>query len=238
MSYSDVIALKNVHAYYGASHVLRGISLRLAPRSCLSLMGRNGMGKSTTLKAIMGIVVPRRGTVNIKGACCNGLLPHVVANAGIAYVPEEREIFPNLTVRENLYVAARPSAKGKVDWDLGRILDLFPRLSERLNHWGNNLSGGEQQMLTIGRALMTNPDVLLLDEVTEGLAPLIREEIWSVVEVIKREGVATIIVDKNISKLMEIADHHLIVVKGEVVFSGDGAKLSAEAGLMQQYLGG
>ena len=237
MSYSDVIVLKNVHAYYGASHVLRGINLSLAPRSCLSLMGRNGMGKSTTLKAIMGIVVPRRGTVNIKGACCNGLSPHVVANAGIAYVPEEREIFPNLTVRENLYVAARPSAKGKVDWDLGRILDLFPRLSERLNHWGNNLSGGEQQMLTIGRALMTNPDVLLLDEVTEGLAPLIREEIWSVVEVIKREGVATIIVDKNISKLMEIADHHLIVVKGEVVFSGDGAKLSAEAGLMQQYLG-
>ena len=237
MSYSDVIVLKNVHAYYGASHVLRGINLRLAPQSCLSLMGRNGMGKSTTLKAIMGIVVPRRGTVNIKGVCCNGLAPNLVANAGIAYVPEERAIFPNLTVRENLYVAARPNAKGKIDWDLGRILDLFPRLSKRLHHWGNNLSGGEQQMLTIGRALMTNPEVLLLDEVTEGLAPLIREEIWSVVEVIKREGVATIIVDKNISKLMEIADHHLIVVKGEVVFSGDGAKLSAEAGLVQQHLG-
>ena len=122
-------------------------------------------------------------------------------------------------------------------WDLDRILDLFPRLSERLNHWGNNLSGGEQQMLTIGRALMTNPDVLLLDEVTEGLAPLIREEIWAVIKVIKREGVATVVVDKNISKLMEIADHHLIIVKGEVVFSGNGAKLSAEADLMQQYLG-
>ena len=237
MSGSNVVVLKNVHAFYGASHVLRGINLHLAPGSCLSLMGRNGMGKSTTLKTIMGIVKVRQGSIIIKGYNSNGWLPHMVANAGIAYVPEEREIFPNLTVRENLLVAARPSTEGSADWDLERILDLFPRLFERLNHWGNNLSGGEQQMLTIGRALMTNPDVLLLDEVTEGLAPLIREEIWSVIEVIKREGIATIIVDKNINKLMVIADHHLIVVKGKVVFSGESGELATKTDLMHQHLG-
>ncbi len=237
MSNSDIIKLKDVHTYYGASHVLRGMNLRLAPRSCLSLMGRNGMGKSTTLKTIMGIAKPRWGTVNIKGDNSNRWEPHVVAKAGIAYVPEEREIFPNLTVRENLIVAARRGTEGNDDWGLERILDLFPRLSERLNQWGNNLSGGEQQMLTIGRALMTNPDVLLLDEVTEGLAPLIREEIWAVIEAVKREGVATIIVDKNIGKLMMIADHHLILVRGEVVFSGDSAELSAETKILHRHLG-
>ena len=200
-------------------------------------MGRNGMGKSTTIKTIMGIAKPRHGTVTIKGYNSNRWEPYVVAKAGIAYVPEEREIFPNLTVRENLLVAARLSVEGQDNWCLERILDLFPRLSERLNQWGNNLSGGEQQMLTIGRALMTNPDVLLLDEVTEGLAPIVREEIWSVIEAVKREGIATVIVDKNIGKLMMIADHHLVIVRGEVVFSGDSIELSAQTELLHQHLG-
>jgi len=152
-------------------------------------------------------------------------------------VPEGREIFPNLSVRENLLIAARPGPDGRGDWTLERVLSLFPRLAERLSHWGNHLSGGEQQMLTIGRALMTNPDALLLDEVTEGLAPLIRDEIWSVIEVIKGEGMATLIVDKNVAKLMALADRHLIVVKGEVVFSGDSAELAASPDVLHQHLG-
>lgn len=237
MSTDAIIQLENVHAYYGASHVLHGINLSLPRGGCLSLLGRNGMGKTTTLKTIMGLVVPRHGTVAIKGRSTAGLAPYEVATAGVAYVPEEREIFPNLTVRENLLIAARPDMEGQTPWTFERVLDLFPRLSERLSQWGNHLSGGEQQMLTIGRALMTNPDALLLDEVTEGLAPLIREEIWSVIEVIKGEGMATIVVDKNINKLMGLADQHLIVVKGEVVFAGDSGALAAEPDLLHQHLG-
>ena len=237
MSATSVIVLEEVHAYYGASHVLRGMNLALPQGSCMSLMGRNGMGKTTTLKTIMGIVEPRQGSVSIKGVNGIGMAPNVFASAGIAYVPEGREIFSNLTVRENLFVAARPGVDGKKRWHLERVLDLFPRLAERLNHWGNHLSGGEQQMLTIGRALMTNPDVLLLDEVTEGLAPLIRDEIWSVIEALKAEGMAAIIVDKNVNKLLALADQHLIVVKGEVVFSGDSADLVAEPDLLHQHLG-
>ena len=237
MSATSVVVLEEVHAYYGASHVLRGMNLALPQGSCMGLMGRNGMGKTTTLKTIMGIVEPRQGSVSIKGVNGIGMAPNVVASAGIAYVPEGREIFSNLTVRENLFVAARPGVDGKKCWHLERVLDLFPRLAERLNHWGNHLSGGEQQMLTIGRALMTNPDVLLLDEVTEGLAPLIRDEIWSVIEALKAEGMAAIIVDKNVNKLLALADQHLIVVKGEVVFSGDSAHLAAEPDLLHQHLG-
>ncbi|MBT6093854.1 MAG: ABC transporter ATP-binding protein [Rhodospirillaceae bacterium] len=213
------------------------MNLALPVGSCMSLMGRNGMGKTTTLKTIMGLVEPRSGTVSIKGVLANGMAPNAVASSGIAYVPEGREIFPNLTVRENLLIAARSGPDGRNDWILTRVLELFPRLAERLGHWGNHLSGGEQQMLTIGRALMTNPDVLLLDEVTEGLAPLIRDEIWSVIEVIKGEGMATIIVDKNVGKLMALADQHLIVVKGEVVFSGDSAALAAQPEILHQHLG-
>jgi len=233
----DVIVLDDVHTFYGASHILHGMNLRLAEGACMSLMGRNGMGKTTTLKTIMGLVAPRQGSVTIKGQAAAGMAPNAIAQAGIAYVPEGREIFPNLSVRENLLIAARPGPDGRGDWTLERVLSLFPRLAERLGHWGNHLSGGEQQMLTIGRALMTNPDALLLDEVTEGLAPLIRDEIWSVIEVIKKEGMATLIVDKNVAKLMALADRHLIVVKGEVVFSGDSAELAAQPDVLHQHLG-
>jgi branched-chain amino acid transport system ATP-binding protein len=233
----DVIVLDDVHTFYGASHILHGMNLRLPEGACMSLMGRNGMGKTTTLKTIMGLVAPKQGSVSIKGRAAAGMAPNAIAKAGIAYVPEGREIFPNLSVRENLLIAARPGPDGRNDWTLDRVLTLFPRLAERLNHWGNHLSGGEQQMLTIGRALMTNPDALLLDEVTEGLAPLIRDEIWSVIEVIKGEGMATLIVDKNVAKLMALADRHLIVVKGEVVFSGDSAELAAAPDMLHQHLG-
>ena len=233
----DVIVLDDVHTFYGASHILHGMNLRLPEGACMSLMGRNGMGKTTTLKTIMGLVAPKQGSVSIKGRAAAGMAPNAIAQAGIACVPEGREIFPNLSVRENLLIAARPGPDGRNDWTLDRVLTLFPRLAERLNHWGNHLSGGEQQMLTIGRALMTNPDALLLDEVTEGLAPLIRDEIWSVIEVIKGEGMATLIVDKNVAKLMALADRHLIVVKGEVVFSGDSAELAAAPDMLHQHLG-
>ncbi len=237
----DAILMQGVHAFYGSSHVLHGIDLRLAPGGCLGLLGRNGMGKTTTLKTIMGMVRARDGRVTIKGRDAQALSPNQIAQLGVAYVPEERAIFPNLTVRENLLVAARAGPGGgapaKGAWPLERVLGLFPRLAERLGHWGNHLSGGEQQMLTIGRALMTNPDILLLDEVTEGLAPLIRDEIWSVIETIKGEGMSVIVVDKDVSRLMALADHHLIVVKGAVVFSGASAQLAADPALLHRYLG-
>jgi branched-chain amino acid transport system ATP-binding protein len=234
---APAIRMEGVHAFYGASHVLHGIDVSLAEGSCLSLLGRNGMGKTTTLKTIMGIVRARRGRVSIRGLDVGGMASNDIAGLGIAYVPEERAIFPNLTVRENLLVAARAGTGGRAAWPLERVLSLFPRLAERIGHWGNHLSGGEQQMLTIGRALMTNPDILLLDEVTEGLAPLIRAEIWSVIETIKGEGMSVIVVDKDIQRLMTLADHHLILVKGEVVFSGDGPALAADPALLHRHLG-
>ena len=234
---TPAIEMQGVHAFYGSSHVLHGIDLVLGGGGCLGLLGRNGMGKTTTLKTIMGIVRARSGRVAIKGEDTGHLAPNAIANMGVAYVPEERAIFPNLTVRENLLVAARPGVDGRVPWPAERVIGLFPRLGERLGHWGNHLSGGEQQMLTIGRALMTNPDILLLDEATEGLAPLIRDEIWAVIETIKGEGMSVIVVDKDIRRLMTLADHHLIVVKGEVVFSGNSAQLAADPALLHRHLG-
>lgn len=233
---ADAIRMEGVHAFYGSSHVLHGIDLALPAGGCLSLLGRNGMGKTTTLKTIMGIVRTRRGTVAIKGRDVGRLGANEIAAMGVAYVPEERAIFPNLTVRENLLVAARAGPGGCTAWPLERVLSLFPRLAERLGHWGNHLSGGEQQMLTIGRALMTNPDILLLDEVTEGLAPLIREEIWSVIETVKGEGMSVVVVDKDIKRLMSLADRHLIVVNGEVVFAGDSTALAADPELLHRRL--
>jgi branched-chain amino acid transport system ATP-binding protein len=199
------------------------------------------MGKTTTLKAVMGMVRPFAGEIRIAGRRMTGLPPHAVAQAGVAYVPEERGIFPNLSVRENLVMAARRGGRddaGPADpWTLERVLETFPRLAERLEHWGNHLSGGEQQMLTIGRALMTNPRLLLLDEATEGLAPMVREEIWRVIREIRRAGIACIVVDKNIGKLLEIADRHVLLVKGRVAFNGDGAALAADPDRLHRDLG-
>lgn len=232
-----LIHAHGIHTYYGASHILRGIDFTVGRGETIGLMGRNGMGKSTLLKSIMGIVPPRKGTVEIKGKPMNGRPTFEVAQMGIAYVPEGRGIFGNLSVIENLKMAARPGTRGQRDWTYERVLETFPRLQERLDHGGQQLSGGEQQMLTIGRALMTNPDVLILDEATEGLAPLIAREIWRICSVIKDSGISSIIVDKNWKHVTQITDRNVILVKGEVVFEGTSEALHADPGVLEQHLG-
>jgi branched-chain amino acid transport system ATP-binding protein len=232
-----LINARAIHTYYGASHILRGIDFRVARGETIGLMGRNGMGKSTLLKSIMGLVKPRSGSIDIAGQQMIGRSPYEIARLGIAYVPEGRGIFGNLSVTENLKMAARAGTRGQRDWTYDRVLDTFPRLKERLNHGGQQLSGGEQQMLTIGRALLTNPDVLILDEATEGLAPLIAREIWRICGVIRETGISSVIVDKNWKHVTQITDRNVILVKGEVVFEGSSAQLHAQPALLQQYLG-
>jgi len=232
-----LINAQGLQTYYGASHILRGIDFQVARGETVGLMGRNGMGKSTLLKSIMGIVPPQSGTVQIKGQTMNGRPTFEVAQLGIAYVPEGRGIFGNLSVVENLKMAARAGTRGQRDWTYERVLETFPRLTERLNHGGQQLSGGEQQMLTIGRALMTNPDVLILDEATEGLAPLIAREIWRICSVIKESGISAIIVDKNWKHVTQITDRNVILVKGQVVFEGTSQTLHSDPSVMEQHLG-
>ena len=226
-----------LHTYYGASHILHGVSLKVRRGETISLMGRNGMGKTTTLRSIFGLTPPREGTVKVNGVNMTTAPAHKIARQGLALVPEGRGIFPNLSVSENLDMSARPAADGRNDWPRDRVLDLFPRLAERLGNMGNQLSGGEQQMLSIGRALMTNPDLLVLDEATEGLAPLIRKEIWAVIHRIKESGIATIIVDKDIRALLKVSDRCLILAKGLVVYDGTAAELEANPDIHVQHLG-
>jgi branched-chain amino acid transport system ATP-binding protein len=232
-----LIQVKDLNSYYGASHILRNVNFDVKRGETIGLMGRNGMGKSTLLKSIMGIVTPRSGEVHIKGQRMNNRAIFEVAKQGIAYVPEGRGIFANLSVVENLKMAARPGTQGQNDWTYDRVLDTFPRLKERLGHGGQQLSGGEQQMLTIGRALMTNPDVLILDEATEGLAPLIAREIWRICSVIKESGISSVIVDKNWKHVTKITDRNVILVKGEVVFEGSSDLLQSQPEIMAQHLG-
>lgn len=232
-----LIGAQDINTYYGASHVLRGIDFHVARGETIGLMGRNGMGKSTLLKSIMGLVKPRSGTVAINGRPMTGAPPYEIARLGIAYVPEGRGIFGNLSVTENLKMAARPGTQGQRDWTYERVLETFPRLKERLGHGGQQLSGGEQQMLTIGRALMTNPDVLILDEATEGLAPLIARDIWRICGLIRETGISSVIVDKNWKHVTQITDRNVILVKGQVVFEGSSAELHAKPELLAQYLG-
>ena len=232
-----LIEARGIHTHYGASHVLHGIDFVLHAGETLGLMGRNGMGKTTLLKSLLGLLPLTAGSVRVKGADLTGAAPHRVARAGIAYVPEGRGIFPNLTVRENLVMAARPAAAPQASWTLDRVLDTFPRLAERMTHDGGNLSGGEQQMLTIGRALMTNPDALILDEATEGLAPLVARDIWRIIGEIRATGMATVIVDKNFSAVSSIADRAMILVKGAVVYVGSAAELREDTALHMRYLG-
>src|SRR3954471_17512209 len=215
-----LLRASGLHAYYGASHILRGIDFHVDRGETIGLMGRNGMGKSTLLKTLMGIVQARAGTVEVKGRGMTGRPPYEIAQLGIAYVPEGRGIFGNLSVRENLLMAARPGTQGQREWTCERVLDTFPRLKEPLGHRGQELSAGEQQMLTIGRALMTNPDLLILDEATEGLAPLIAREIWGIVRRVRESGIAAIVVDKNHAAVTAVADRAAILVKGRVVFAG------------------
>ena len=232
-----LIHAHGIHTYYGASHILRGIDFTVGRGETIGLMGRNGMGKSTLLKSIMGIVPPRKGTVEIKGKPMNGRPTFEVAQMGIAYVPEGRGIFGNLSVKENLLMCARPGVQGQCHWTFERVMDQFPRLAERLGHGGQQLSGGEQQMLSIGRALMTNPDLLILDEATEGLAPLIAKEIWRICALIRDSGISSIIVDKNWKHVTQITDRNVILVKGEVVFEGSSEMLQSQPEIMAQHLG-
>ena len=240
-----LIDAKALNTYYGASHILRGIDFSVGRGETIGLMGRNGMGKSTLLKSIMGLVRPRSGSVRVMGRDMAGRAPYEIANLGLAYVPEGRGIFGNLSVLENLHMAARAgntdAARARAtaghDWNYDRVLDTFPRLKERLGHGGQQLSGGEQQMLTIGRALMTNPDVLILDEATEGLAPLIAREIWRICALIRDSGISSVIVDKNWKHVTQITDRNVILVKGQVVFAGSSTELLAKPALLEQYLG-
>jgi branched-chain amino acid transport system ATP-binding protein len=224
-----LIAARGLHAYYGASHILHGVDFAVQHGEAVGLMGRNGMGKTTLLRTLLGIVRARQGAVAIDGIDVTRLPAYAIARQGIAYVPEGRGIFPNLSVRENLVMAARAGIDGRRDWTEARVLDTFPRLAQRLSHGGAQLSGGEQQMLTIGRALMTNPRLLILDEATEGLAPLIAEEIWSIVRKIKAAGIAAVIVDKNYRAV--------ILVKGAVAFEGASGEVRARADLRERFLG-
>jgi branched-chain amino acid transport system ATP-binding protein len=232
-----LVNAEHIHTYYGASHILRGVNFSVARGETIGLMGRNGMGKSTLLKSIMGLVKPRSGSIAIAGQPMMGRAPHEIARLGIAYVPEGRGIFGNLSVKENLLMSARAGTRGQRDWTYERVLDTFPRLQERLGYGGQQLSGGEQQMLTIGRALMTNPDVLILDEATEGLAPLVAREIWRICGVIRETGISSVIVDKNWKHVTKITDRNVILLKGELVFEGSSAELQASPGLLQQFLG-
>ena len=236
MAQELLINAQNLQTYYGASHILRGVNFTVVRGETIGLMGRNGMGKSTLLKSIMGLVKPRAGSIEIAGKAMMGRPPYEIAQLGIAYVPEGRAIFGNLSVTENLKMAARSGMHGQRDWTYDRVLETFPRLKERLNHGGQQLSGGEQQMLTIGRALMTNPDVLILDEATEGLAPLIARDIWRICALIRDTGISSVIVDKNYKHVTQITDRNVILVKGEVVFEGTSAELNAQPKLLQQYL--
>ena len=235
MPETPLIEARALHTYYGASHILRGVSMSVSRGETIGLMGRNGMGKSTLIRTLMGLVRPKHGSVLVNGIDMTAAPTHLIARRGIAYVPEGRAIFPNLSVRENLVMAARPGRRG--DWTYERVLNTFPRLAERRNHGGGQLSGGEQQMLTIGRALMTNPELLILDEATEGLAPLISREIWSIIREIRESGMATIIVDKNHAAVTSVSSRNLILVKGRTVFEGSSGELRAQPDILQKHLG-
>jgi branched-chain amino acid transport system ATP-binding protein len=237
MTDTPIIEARGLHSFYGASQLLHGIDFSVGAGEAVGLMGRNGMGKTTLIRTLTGHIEPRRGEVRIRGRVMTAGSPHLVARQGIAYVPEGRAIFPNLSVRENLLMAARAGPNGRRDWTYERVLEIFPRLRERLDLGGQQLSGGEQQMLTIGRALLTNPTLLFLDEATEGLAPLIAREIWGILRAVRSSGIATVIVDKNYAAVSAITDRNVILVKGRVVFAGTAGELSANAQLLRQHLG-
>jgi branched-chain amino acid transport system ATP-binding protein len=234
-----MLELKAIHTHYGDSHILHGVDLSIPAGCAIGLLGRNGMGKTTLIKSLMGYLAPTSGSVHWRGRDVSGRAhtPERMARLGIGYVPEGRGIFPNLSVRENLIMAARPGAGGRRDWTFERVMETFPRLAERLHHGGNQLSGGEQQMLTIGRALMTHPELLILDEATEGLAPLIARDIWRIVRTIKDAGIATVIVDKNFAAVSAIADRAMILVKGASVYDGPSADLRGQPELHRRHLG-
>ncbi len=231
-----ILDARGIHAWYGTSHVLHGIDLQIARGQTVALLGRNGMGKSTLIRALLGHVPQRDGYIGLFGTDASHAKPHEVARMGVAYVPEGRGVFGNLSVRENLVMAARRGSDGRLDWTLDRVLATFPRLQERFNHLGGQLSGGEQQMLSIGRALMTHPELIILDEATEGLAPLIVQDIWRVIDTIRDNGIATLIVDRDYRKLLSRSDRALVIQKGQVVIAGSAREV-ADSPELSGYLG-
>ena len=237
MSAASLLTVDGLEAAYGSSQVLFGIDLELRGGEVATLLGRNGMGKSTTVRALLGLTPARSGAVTFRGERIESRRPDQIARMGIALVPEGRQIFPNLTVRENLLAFARNRAGSERAWTLERVLELFPALASRAQQMGNRLSGGEQQMLAIGRALITNPELIILDEATEGLAPLIREEVWRCLSMLKAAGQTILVIDKYVERLVSLADHHTIIERGRVAWRGSSKQLAADRGLWHRYLG-
>jgi branched-chain amino acid transport system ATP-binding protein len=234
---SALLEIERLEAGYGASQVLFGLDLAVGEGEVVALLGRNGMGKTTTVRAILGLVRVQAGSIRWRGTAIDALPPERIARLGIAVVPEGRQIFPNLTVRENLIAFAADRAAAKDPWTLDKVWSLFPQLRPRAAHLGSRLSGGEQQMLAIGRALMTNPALLILDEATEGLAPLVREEVWNCLDALRAAGQALLVIDKHVERLIALADRHTIVERGRLVWSGGSAELAADRALWHRYLG-
>jgi branched-chain amino acid transport system ATP-binding protein len=237
MSTETLLDIQGLETAYGNSQVLFGLDMQLQTGTTSTLLGRNGMGKTTTVRSILGLTPPRNGSIRFRGERIEGLSPDRIARMGVALVPEGRQIFPNLTVQENLIAfAARRNASAE-PWTLQRIYHLFPVLEQRARNMGNQLSGGEQQMLAIGRALMTNPHLLILDEATEGLAPLIREDIWRCLDTLRAQGQSVLVIDKYVQRLIALAGHHTIMERGRAVWSGDSTTLAAQPELWHRYVG-
>lgn len=234
---STLLSIENLRAFYGVSQALHGVNLTVGRGEQIALIGRNGMGKTTLLKSIVGLLKDRRGAIVFAGHSSLGAKPETIARRGLAYVPEGRGVFGSLSVVENLLMAARPGVSGSRRWTIDRVFEVFPRLHQRRSNGGHQLSGGEQQMLSIGRALMTNPDLILLDEATEGLAPLIAQEIWKTLGVIRSEGIATIVVDKDFRSLATVADRMVVMSRGEVAFDGSPKQLNADPSILEKHLG-
>jgi branched-chain amino acid transport system ATP-binding protein len=232
-----MLSVNHIDTFYGSSQALYGVSLEIKEGEVVTLLGRNGMGKTTTVKSIVGLMRVNCGSITFDGKTIHHRPSYAIARMGIGLVPEGRQIFPNLTVYENIMATAANRLGEKNPYSLEGTLSIFPRLADRMNHYGNQLSGGEQQMLSVVRALMTNPKLLIMDEATEGLAPLVRKEIWRGLTLIKDYGQSILIIDKNLNELMKIADRHYIMEKGRVVWSGDTAKLSTNDQLASRYLG-
>ena len=232
-----MLEVRNLSAFYGSSQALFDVSLSVGKGQLVSLLGRNGMGKTTTVNCIMGLLASARGVIEFDRASLVGLPSYRVAQSGIGIVPEGRGIFPNLTVEEQLRAFSGERGAGSKTWKISEIYELFPNLAKRRSSFGNQLSGGEQQMLAIGRALMTNPTLLILDEATEGLAPLVRQEIWRCLKQLKHEGLSILVIDKNVSDIARIADQHFIVEKGQTVWSGSSVELESDRSISTRYLG-
>jgi len=237
MTAAVLLRAEGVEAAYGSSQVLFGIDLELRRGEVATLLGRNGMGKTTTVRALLGLTPARSGAVVFRGERIESRRPDQIARMGVALVPEGRQIFPNLTVRENLVAFAENRARATRPWTMERVLDLFPALASRSGLMGNQLSGGEQQMLAIGRALITNPELVILDEATEGLAPLIREEVWRCLSMLKAAGQTILVIDKYVERLIPLADHHTIIERGRVAWHGSSTQLAADRALWHRYLG-